>query len=256
MDSRKIVVRLLRAGMPASAAIMGLLSFAPKADGGRPEMLRPPVEVYKKGPGISNHPVGVRPSPDVRVPDGWPLGPGGVLTCSTCHAQLPGIRGGGNPHLRGTGDTGGLPFCGQCHTNGGSSRSAVHWMGLGRAHIRGDDRLEGISGTGLDPISRRCLTCHDGVSGTDALNGPMMMRETSFVGDRGRNHPVGIAYAPSLRRRAEVPLRPAALLPANMPLPGGKVSCISCHDIYAPQRGLLTVPIEGSKLCMTCHDMR
>ncbi|MFQ5415040.1 MAG: cytochrome c3 family protein [Phycisphaerae bacterium] len=44
-------------------------------------------------------------------------------------------------------------------------------------------------------------------------------------------------------------------MPAAVRLPGGRVSCVSCHDVFvlAPQR--LTVPIEGSALCFACHAM-
>jgi len=31
--------------------------------------------------------------------------------------------------------------------------------------------------------------------------------------------------------------------------------CISCHNLYAHEPYLLTVPIDGSALCFTCHDM-
>ena len=164
---------------------------------------------------------------------------------------MPAVRRGAEPHLRG-GATG-PAFCRQCHSTDAPSRHGLHWMGLTRAHVYADRPERG--GGRLDAASRRCLGCHDGVTGSDTVIAAAGMPQRGFVGDRKRNHPVGVAYRPQARRRAEVPLKPTALLPVNVILPGGQVSCISCHDIYAPQRGLLTVPIEGSRLCLTCHEL-
>jgi predicted CXXCH cytochrome family protein len=66
------------------------------------------------------------------------------------------------------------------------------------------------------------------------------------------NHPVGVRYG---ARGSSVALRPASLLPDNVRLPDGTVSCVSCHDLYARDGHLLSVPLDESTLCYTCHDM-
>jgi predicted CXXCH cytochrome family protein len=74
-------------------------------------------------------------------------------------------------------------------------------------------------------------------------------------GDARRNHPIGVRYPRQGTTRAEMPLRPTSTLPPNVRLPGGTVSCISCHDLYNMDPKRLSVPITESQLCFTCHDM-
>ena len=76
------------------------------------------------------------------------------------------------------------------------------------------------------------------------------------VGDRRRNHPIGIRYDDPSRDPTLSPLRPLSQVPDQVNLPDGKVACVSCHDLYARERYLLTVPIHGSELCFACHDMK
>lgn len=78
---------------------------------------RPLDAVLRNGPGVVNHPVGVRPSAGVRVPPGWPLASDGTLTCKTCHSRLPEISGASDAYLRDS-QTGAAPsmhFCAKCH---------------------------------------------------------------------------------------------------------------------------------------------
>lgn len=98
------------------------------------------------------------------------------------------------------------------------------------------------------------MSCHDGVSAPDST-GIMGHRVGGYPGDRDSNHPVGIAYSRSKGRPGTTRMRPAGLLPKEVRLPGGAVSCVSCHNLYSSDPAKLTVPIEGSKLCLSCHDM-
>lgn len=139
-----------------------------------------------------------------------------------------------------------------CHVEtGGGSSLDMHWRAVTKAHGGNERSSAGVSA--VDDMSRSCLKCHDGVTASDA--GHETSRGGGYSGDRSRNHPVGVRYPPSGTRGVEVPLRPASLLPKSIRLPGGKVSCVSCHDVYNRDRHRLSVPIEGSKLCMTCHVM-
>jgi predicted CXXCH cytochrome family protein len=94
------------------------------------------------------------------------------------------------------------------------------------------------------------------VSAADAVNKTPWGRSGGFLEDSRRNHPVGVRYPDRTPRNFSVPFRPVSSLPERIRLPEGKVGCVSCHDLYARDEHLLTVPIEGSELCLTCHDLR
>lgn len=209
------------------------------------------------GPGVLNHPVHVVPSAAVSLPGHWPVDTDGSITCATCHETLPSFETVGEFNLRGieSGVTDRRAFCIQCH-RGGDQRSAssMHWMAMGQAHINPDaDRAKPSYGT-LDAESRRCLGCHDGVNASEHANAPLAAG-MGYIGDRQRSHPIGVPYRSMSRQRMSGPLRPKSLLPDAVRLPGGSVSCVSCHNLYAGEPHLLSVPIEGSQLCLTCHEM-
>lgn len=216
------------------------------------------------GPGVANHPVNVVPSSTVEVPADWPLGFGGTITCLTCHRRMP-SQGGSSPFLRDfdegatdrlVAETDSVGFCVKCH-GASTERSAasMHWMAVGVAHVK-TERTHARRRTGLlDNDSRRCMGCHDGVSANETANTTAWNRGPGSLGDRRRNHPVGVPYRDRSRQKSAIRLRPTSLLPAKVRLPDGQVSCVSCHDLYASGRHRLTVPIEGSALCFSCHDM-
>lgn len=211
------------------------------------------------GPGASNHPVNIVPSSGVTIPLGWPLDPDGSITCTTCHVSVPSPDGKGGGRLRGMNDSfsDALAFCMNCHRDSaGGSAATAHWMAVPKAHILRDSFQDRFARGGvLDGASRDCLTCHDGLNASDAGHEMGLNRSSGYLGDKDRNHPIGVPYPRSGKRRVEVPLRPAAVLPETVRLPGGMVSCVSCHDLYHPDKNRLSVPIEGSRLCLTCHDM-
>ena len=216
------------------------------------------TNALQRGPGVSNHPVGMAPSAGMPIPDGWPLDHNGAMTCFTCHSQVPPMTGADRAFLRGLDEETALSggFCMNCHGLAGEAgQMSPHWMAVGVAHVRSDDDRTRPRGGTLDEDSKRCLACHDGVSGPESNNATPWSRGTGALGDRDRNHPVGVRYPSGNARSLGVPFRSAALLPEQVRLPGGSVSCVSCHDLYAGGRYRLTVPIEGSKLCFTCHDM-
>jgi len=219
---------------------------------------RDSIDALRSGPGTSNHPVGVIPSSDVQVPPGWPLDPEGSLTCKTCHETLPRLDRRDGPHLRDFDEATDEPisFCAKCHTRtDGRTAPSMHWLAVRVAHVQPSEYDSRRGGATVDAESRRCLQCHDGVTAAESLNPTTSHGAGNSYAERGRNHPVGIAYRPGQPGRRTSLLRPAALLPSQVRLPEGKVSCVSCHDLYARQSGLLTVPIEGSQLCFACHEM-
>ncbi|MBI4716981.1 MAG: hypothetical protein HY763_04195 [Planctomycetes bacterium] len=239
----------------ATLAPVAALAASRSAPSTRPVLL-------VSGPGLFNHPVRVVPSAAVRVPAGWPLDPNGAITCLTCHAALPSADAEGGWSLRDsrTGENHGAGFCVKCHGAGDSfaARSA-HWQAMPRAHVRADADAEADSaGVGgyVDAESRQCLSCHDAVNAGDAsTTTPSAMASFGSVGDPRRNHPIGVRYPMHARRGSDVPFRHASQLPREIRLPGGQVSCVSCHNLYAGTPKLLSVPVERSILCMTCHQM-
>ena len=215
------------------------------------------TSAHRHGPGILNHPVHVIPSSNVHVPAGWPLSPRGEITCSTCHKQWPGSERAGNAYLRGAdqpeGSTG--LFCANCHDVGRSDEvGGMHWRALRVAHIMPERRAGGGRSAGLDKASRLCLQCHDGINASEVAHTIMNGRGSAW-GSNELSHPVGVAYPTGSARGRDSAYKPRTALPRTVRLPQGAVSCVSCHDLYSVSDDRLTVPIEGSRLCLTCHDM-
>lgn len=252
-------IRLEKAGSGRSIVGITVLSLVALLAAGQSARSTTPEERFarrlRSGPGVSNHPIGVVPSSAVRIPQGWPLAPDGSITCTTCHRALPSLDGRGQPDLRALSadPASGKSFCANCHQEQGHhGAKAMHWLALDRAHFMDPDMVE-ESGRGTRQDSTEaCLSCHDGVSAPDVAYQTAGGRRGSW--NPAMNHPVGVPYPRAGKHAMEMPLRPVSMLPASVRLPGGMVSCVSCHDLYASKPALLAVPIEGSALCMTCHQ--
>lgn len=241
----------------ACALIITALPMA--AFAGRSIGSRDPVSRLRSGPGVANHPVGVVPSSGITIPGDWPLASDGSITCKTCHAAPPSLDGRDGSRLRGAteSDHDSHAFCMNCHHEQASRTAAgMHWLAMSRAHIMAEsDDVESSASGSIDRASATCLECHDGVTAPDAAYETSWNRGSGYLGDKRRNHPIGVRYPHAGARHLDAPLRPSAMLPETVRLPGGMVSCLSCHNLYATEPKHLTVPIEGSRLCMTCHQM-
>lgn len=239
--------------------ISGALATVSTA-GGQTAHHRDLADKLRNGPGASNHPVHVVPSAAVRIPEEWPLGMDGSITCVTCHSALPSLSGdGADPLLRDFEPAREAPieFCMKCHTQSDSrSASGVHWMAVGEAHVPAGRAAQTSSRNMLDSRTRACLGCHDGVNARESGNTTPWNRGSTYVGDPQRSHPVGVRYPDRTPSDFSVRFIPVGLLPDEIQLPEGQVGCISCHNLYGGTRNLLSVPIEGSELCLTCHDLR
>jgi hypothetical protein len=115
----------------------------------------------------------------------------------------------------------------------------------------------------LTGTSAGCLSCHDGVTAFDAINGSTGAAEgnnmnanyagsSAILGDNLSNdHPVGVlvsADADGIEDESTITAGPLNLY-------GGKVECASCHDAHG--KGgydffLRVNPADGS-LCTLCH---
>jgi predicted CXXCH cytochrome family protein len=110
------------------------------------------------------------------------------------------------------------------------------------------------------PGTLTCLLCHDGTMASDmfgGLGGGGPTRRGHPAANRsahgGSNHPVGVEYP-----LFDPEYRPVGLIEAEglVPLPGGRVECVSCHDPHNElgRPYMLTKSNERSALCLTCHD--
>lgn len=79
---------------------------------------------------------------------------------------------------------------------------------------------------------------HDGVDFHDAVG--CLKCHRPGVDFPGGHHPVDLAL-------------PQAMAGAGLPLEGGRMSCLTCHDLAAPPPGRLRLPMAESRLCRACH---
>lgn len=186
-----------------------------------------------------SHPTGFRPARP--LPAVYPLDWKGDMTCSSCHNIHQGKAG----LIRG--NVTGKALCLRCHTERFFMQMADKGVSLQRlGHLAAKpDQLK----RELDPYSIQCLGCH--MSSGDA---PRVQIDSSGVlrHSGGVNHPIGSDYAQA--RRSGL-YKAAAQLRGSIKLPGGKLSCVSCHVGYSKQHGALVMSNKGSALCLECHDL-
>jgi len=170
--------------------------------------------------------------------------------------------------------------CIQCHAphNTGTERPLWnHAMSTANYTLYGSSTMNAASGQ-PGPMSKLCLSCHDGTVGISDYGGspvgPGGIRfgrgDKAYIATDLRNdHPVGIAYdtalATSDRGLADPATKSVTIgtvksrtgTIASMMLYDGKVECPSCHDVHniytAGNKGLVKVGLTGSSLCLQCH---
>lgn len=138
----------------------------------------------------------------------------------------------------------------------------------------------------MDGPSRLCMSCHDGTVAIDSYSGKMgsftptannvvlAPADVNGAGDNGGNlmddHPIGFSYKqvaavdPYIRQpNANISWIPAGdrkcTTISELLYKGDKLTCASCHDVHntankTAAAPLLRVKMDGSKLCLTCHD--
>ena len=104
----------------------------------------------------------------------------------------------------------------------------------------------------LDSFSNGCVTCHSGiVSRKDTLN--FRNDPESRMQMISGKHPIGMNYERYTRHRDT--LKKVNELDSNLVLVGGKVSCVTCHDLLNPEKDHLVRSDTGKDLCSQCHAM-
>lgn len=182
------------------------------------------------------HPIGFRP--DRPLPALFPLDVEGKFACITCHELKTTTPGRVRTTERGQ------SFCQSCHDPNFFTAMPDRGTSLFAApHL--DFRGNGPSG--LDPISARCLGCHDNEA-VMASNDSMFGAAAHFSGPS--SHPVGRSYREAA---AYGGYRAAEALSAEVLLPGGTVGCISCHVPYSREHA--RQPRTQAGVCLECHEM-
>jgi predicted CXXCH cytochrome family protein len=130
------------------------------------------------------------------------------------------------------------------------------------------------------PVSKLCLSCHDGTVGINDFGGSWVgpggiafgPGDTAYIGTQlGNDHPVGIDYNTTLAAGDGNLADPATKQVtvgfsttktgtiADIMLINGKVECSTCHDVHdvltsgINNTGLVKVTMTGSALCLQCH---
>lgn len=187
-----------------------------------------------------SHPSGF--APNGKMHDDYPKDWKGDLTCSTCHD----VHGKAAGLLRG--NRRGREFCLSCHETNFFVRmrdQGASMMAAGHLGSKSQGQEEK-----LDAYSRQCMECHGEKGGDKA---PAVVRNMVIRhGTSSLNHPIGASYAKALKFGG---YRVQSKISKKILMPGGLVSCVSCHDGYSKTHGKLVVPTDKSALCFECHDL-
>jgi predicted CXXCH cytochrome family protein len=111
----------------------------------------------------------------------------------------------------------------------------------------------------LDGWSLMCLSCHDGITAPDVFTSAhavtQLPRSVRRRGDVSKlpGHPVGTIYP----QQADRYHTRAAVEQSGLPLPEGRIQCVTCHDPHNTGRhaGLLQISNDRSRLCLSCHNL-
>jgi predicted CXXCH cytochrome family protein len=187
-----------------------------------------------------SHPSGFLPR--IKLPADYPVDWKGDLTCSTCHevhGKNPGI-------LRG--DRSGRELCLSCHDASFFVRmrdQGASLMNSGHLYAR-----TSADNSSLDAYSRQCMECHGGKGDNRAptIDRNMVVRH----GTSSLNHPIGANYVSAAKFGG---YRPVATISKKIMLPGGQVSCVSCHEGFTANHGRIVKSERGAGLCYECHDL-
>ncbi|MGA8180871.1 MAG: cytochrome c3 family protein [Desulfobacterales bacterium] len=123
-----------------------------------------------------------------------------------------------------------------------------------------------------DGLSKKCLSCHDGIIAPDAYGpdtGGIAYRfDKDFMGIiPNNNHPISFIYDTALATKYGDLYDPSTTpsgvtgstktINADM-LFSNRMECSSCHDVHntkaVPGTKLLVKDSAGSALCLTCHN--
>ena len=123
--------------------------------------------------------------------------------------------------------------------------------------------LSGSNGGQPEGTSKKCLSCHDGVTAIDAFGGNdgafnnirIPEGRPSIIGtDLRDDHPIGVEYPPADLEgyNEKSSFTHVKVIDVNGV---DRVECTSCHDPHDNTLGMfLRQTTAGSALCLECHD--
>jgi predicted CXXCH cytochrome family protein len=130
--------------------------------------------------------------------------------------------------------------------------------------------IENTVDSSPNPMSRLCLSCHDGTVAVDSFGGAtgttFLSTDAATDGYIGKDltvhHPISIVYDNSASgdpglNATTTAVGSTSLTVADI-LYSTKVECASCHDVHnqgeVGAASLLVADNDGSALCLSCHD--
>ncbi|MEN8262925.1 MAG: cytochrome c3 family protein [Nitrospirota bacterium] len=115
----------------------------------------------------------------------------------------------------------------------------------------------------VGPVSKLCLSCHDGTVSIDAFGGgagSTTITGTALIGnDLSNDHPVSFSYTAAVATsdgELTSPLSVDEVTAGGLPLfqGTGQMECATCHNAHdGAATAFLRVPNVNSDLCKTCH---
>lgn len=197
------------------------------------------------------HPINVKPR-KVTVPPDFPLSSSGDITCSTCHDIHSSYFTpyGAPSHFLRRYETG-KRFCDACHLD--DSLKLGHAATMEEAHFQ-SKYVEALSSETIDPISRQCVSCHDGSFASSASIRAGAWSHSESLMSQAESHPIGIDYeSMRLKKGRKSDLLPIDLVDRRIQFFDGKVGCGSCHDPFSNIEKQLVMSDTNSQLCFSCH---
>ncbi len=191
---------------------------------------------------------------------------GGLGVCSIASAALNGSK-----HDFTTMSGSGGQICLPCHAPHNNKNAAGellwnHNPTVATFILYGSPSMQGVPGQ-PSPVSKFCLSCHDGTLAPDAY-GTHIPVSTPLSGNAligtnlSNDHPVSFLYDGALATADGGGLKTpvsASLVVTGIPLFAGKMECATCHDVHnkhatALGTGLLNSTNAASALCLKCHN--
>lgn len=111
---------------------------------------------------------------------------------------------------------------------------------------------EGGQNTIFDSISMECINCHDGTvaRAVDYRFEKIESQGVTALVILTASHQIGVDFTTF---RCDKRFNHWLSLPPEIVLMDGKIGCASCHNLLGNKYLYLSVDMEGSGLCFTCH---
>jgi predicted CXXCH cytochrome family protein len=95
-----------------------------------------------------------------------------------------------------------------------------------------------------ETTAQTCIACHDGTVASVSLAAAPGAHDA---------HPVDVSYDAATLRNGRLHRR--FDVSRALALPAGKVTCVTCHDGASEEPMHTALPMSGSRMCLSCHDI-